>query len=326
VVGLDHWYTAFGVLDIARASAEMPLVGFAEADAARARYAREKHPDVFATGDYEELIARPDVAVVAICAPTSDAPAIARAAIARGKHVLSVKPPALTVAELDDVLVKADRAGVFFGSFEGVQRLSDRALVLRDLLQSGAIGTPMSFHQIGHGGLPSPWPGETGPSWWTNGTKVPGGAWLDHAIYAVDLARFVLDGEVTQTMGIIENRVHTDLSVEDYGATLMRLASNKGGPSVSLFFEDTWTAEPGGAFSQTLFVGTAGTVRSGNSAWIVTQNGIETAHAIPPAPYFRLDRLAALLAGPKTDWTFGPADARANLTACLAAYGARGKG
>ncbi len=319
VVGLDHWYTAFGLLDNARASDVMPLVGVAEANGERAAYAQAKHPHVSVTHEYRELIARPDVAIVAICTPTRDAPAIARAAIAHGKHVLSVKPPARTVAELDAVIADAESAGVFFGSFEGMQRLNDRALILRDLLQSGAIGVPMSFHQIGHGGLPSPWPGETGPSWWTSGDAVPGGAWLDHAIYAVDLARFALGGEVTQTTAIIENRVH-NLTVEDYGATLMRLQSGPG-PSVSLFFEDTWTADATGGFSQTLFIGTAGTVRQDGAQWIVTQNGIATAHAVKPAPFFRLDRLAAMLAGPQSDWAFGPADARANLSACLAAYG-----
>jgi predicted dehydrogenase len=323
VVGLDHWYTAFGVLDTAFASRGAPLVGVADPDGERRAGLREKYAGVLVTEEPDALYARNDVALVAITAPTVRAPEIAKRALAAGKHVLSVKPPARTLAELDGVIAAAERAGRFYGSFEGMQRLTPRVRMLRELIQSGAIGQAMSFYQQGHGGLPQPWPGQIGPSWWLDADQVPGGAWIDHAIYAVDLARFVFAGEIDAAAGIIERRVHENLAVEDYGASLMRLAPAGGGAGVSLIFEDTWTAAPGGGAHQQRIFGTHGSIRPEGADWVVTANGQETRHAVPEGPFFDLEALAGLLQAGETP-PFGPADARANLAACLRVYEAAG--
>jgi len=322
VAGLDHWYTAFGVLDGCTASEKAPLVGIAEPDPARRAEVAAKYPNATVTEGLDALLTREDVALVAICASTDRAPALARAALQAGKHVVSVKPPARTLAELDEVLAEAERAGRFFGSFEGMQRLHPRTTLLRDLVQGGAIGTPVSYHQIGHGGLPAPWPGGASgaPSWWLDPERVPGGAWLDHAIYAVDLARFVFGGEITYAAGLIENRVYPDLGLEDYGAALMRLRPNQAdAPAVSLIIEDTWAAKPGGGAHQALILGTEGSIRPENAGWAVTKNGETTHHEVPESRYFRFDLLADLLTRGEAA-PFGPADARANLAACLAVY------
>jgi predicted dehydrogenase len=319
VIGLDHWYTAFGVIDIAAKSEDAPLRGVVELNAARLDATKGRFPNANVTGNADDLLSRDDVAIIAICASTDQAPGIAKRALAAGKHVISVKPPARTLAELDEVIAAAQAAGKFYGSFEGMQRLNPRTAILRDLIQRGEIGMPMSYHQVGHGGLPAPWPGQSGDSWWLHAEQVPGGAWIDHAIYAVDLARFIFDGEVTFATGVIENRVHKDLSLEDYGASLMRLTPNSGGPSVTLIFEDTWTAQPGGGAHRQHILGAAGNIRPDSNDWLVTKGKEETRHGIPEGPFFALDALARLLESGES-LPFGPADARANLAACLAVY------
>jgi predicted dehydrogenase len=321
VVGLDHWYTAFGVLDTCAASVETPLVAIAEEDPARRDEVAAKYTGAAVTADYGDLLARDDVELVAICAGTDRAPEIARRALAAGKHVVSVKPPARTLEELDGVIAAAEAAGRFYGSFEGMQRLHPKNELLRDLIAGGAIGTPLSYHQIGHGGLPSPWRGQPSGlvSWWTDPARVPGGAWLDHAIYAVDLARFVFGGEVGYAAGTIETRVREGLALEDYGASLMRLDRPGGAPPVTLICEDTWAANPGGGYHQALFLGTDGSIRPDGDGWAVKNAAGEAHHAAPASAFFRFDRLAALLAAGKTP-PFGPVDARSNLSACIGVY------
>ena len=103
VLGLDHWYTAFGVTDTAMKSDVAPLVGVAEFNASRIDSVRERITGAIVTDSADELLARADVGIVAICASTDQAPALAKAALAAGKHVVSVKPPARTLAELDAV-------------------------------------------------------------------------------------------------------------------------------------------------------------------------------------------------------------------------------
>ena len=321
VLGLDHWYTAHGVCEIAAKSERVALIGVQSPHELHRAWATEKYPDVTVTDDPAALLARDDVHLVAICAPTADAPALAKQALEAGKHVVAVKPSATSLAELDEVIVAAEVAGKFFGSFEGMQRLTPRVQKLRALIQSGAIGTPLSYHQIGHGGLPSPWPGQPSgaPSWWIDATKAPTGAWTDHAIYAIDLARFVFGGEITWSAGLIENRVHTELTLEDYGIALLKLVPTSGG-SVSLMLEDTWAAAPGGGAHRVLFIGTHGTLRPEGSDWVVSADGKETRHTPDESPFFPLDVLAeALTNDADIPWT--AADAHANFAACLAVYG-----
>lgn len=319
VIGLDHWYTAFGVLDTAAASARAPLRGIADPDPERRAEMAKRYPGVPVTEDAGALLARDDVALVAITASTDQVPDIARRALAAGKHVVSVKPPARTLEELDAVIAAAERAGRFYGSFEGMQRLTPRIQLARDLVRDSAIGQPMAFYQIAHGGLPAPWPGRSGDSWWLHAERAPGGAWIDHAIYAVDAARFIFNGEIVHASGIVENRVHPDLSLEDYGAALLRLQTDRGA-SVSLVFEDTWTASPGNGLHRQEIIGTRGTLRPEGNDWIVRAGGEETRHTAAASPFFHLEALADILQAGEAP-PFGPADARANLAACLAVYG-----
>jgi predicted dehydrogenase len=297
-----------------------PFVGVTDPDPVRRAFVADKYPAAAVTDDTDAFLNRDEVSLVAICASTDQAPEIARRALAAGKHVVSVKPAARSLDELDEVIQAARDAGRFFGSFEGLMRLAPRLQLCRELVRSGAVGQPQAFHQVAHGGMPAPWPGQTGPSWWLDGARVPGGAWIDHAIYAVDQARFVFGGEIDRVQGVIENRVHRELSVEDYGAALLRLRPDNGGPSVSLFFEDTWTAEPGvgGAHRQEI-IGTRGTLRPEGGDWVVRNGGEETRRPIPAAATGAMPTLLAMLRANETP-PFGASDARANLATCLAVY------
>jgi len=59
----------------------------------------------------ELYAARPDVTAVAICTPPHVRHAIAREALAAGKHVMLEKPPAATVAEMHDLTREAQARG-----------------------------------------------------------------------------------------------------------------------------------------------------------------------------------------------------------------------
>lgn len=323
VLGLDHWYTAFGVLDNCARSEETPLVSIYEPDAARRAEVAAAYPRAFVTDSAEAALAQPGVELAAICAKTGDAVELTERALRAGKHVVSVKPFARTREEAADILAIHRATDRFFGSFEGMQRLQPRAQKLRELIAGGAIGEVVAFHQVGHGGLPSPWRGGVSgaPSWWLDPEQVPGGAWIDHAIYSIDLARFVLDGEIPVD-GVVgatmAKRLHPELPLEDYGVALLHLRTATG-REVLLNITDTWCAAPGGGYSEYRFLGTRGTITAENGAWVVATGGETTRHAYESGPYFRFDLLAqALQSGEQPP--FGAEDALANLRACLAVY------
>ncbi len=331
VLGLDHWYTAFGVLNTCNASEQTPLTSVYEPDAGRRAEVTAAYPGVLVTDDVDAALGVPGVELAAVCAKTGDAVGLSGRALQAGKHVISVKPFARSKNEADALSGVARRSGRFFGSFEGMQRLHPRAELLRELIASRVIGDVIALHQVGHGPLPAPWRGAAsgGPSWWLDAEQVPGGAWIDHAIYAVDLARFALRGEITAGYGTLGNRVHKHLPVEDYGAAILTLSPEAAPlspeaaslvPDVTLFITDTWCAEPGAGYNEYRFIGTRGTITAdGYSAWIVQNKDGMTRREIEPGAFFAMGKLAALLESGETP-PFGAEDALRNLVACLGVY------
>jgi predicted dehydrogenase len=239
ILGLDHWYTAFGVCEVLTASTDNTLAAICTENDDHAAWAAEKYPAVPLLRDPQQVFADPDVDSVLICAPTALAEGYALDALASGKNVLGVKPTSNTLDGLSNILTTADDNDVFYGSFEGIQRFHPKTLALKSILAAGTIGRVLSVHQVGNGGLPAPWDGRGSgePSWWIDPEMIHTGAWMDHAIYAIDLLRFSLDAEVDAVAGHIGNRLHTDLPLEDYGMALLRLRTPNG--PVSVVMEDT---------------------------------------------------------------------------------------
>jgi predicted dehydrogenase len=324
VIGLDHWYTALLTLDILAKSENITLTTVCEIDQTRWPDVTKRAPKAVLTADPEAIFADPNIELILICTDTAQTPALAIRALNAGKHVVSVKPCASSLAELDGVLAVAKATGKFFGSFEGMQRLHPKAHLLKELIISGAIGTPLSFYQLGHGGLASPWPGQPGgsPSWWIDNTRSPMGAWADHAIYAVDLARFVFGNgdEPIKLLGSqLANRLHPSLAHEDYGVALMQLGN------VNLIIEDTWAvdntnANGGVGMHRMHIMGTKGNIIAEGNTWVVNNGAGKTAHEIPDVPFFNYEALITHLQS-GTQPPFGPEDARATLAACLSVYG-----
>lgn len=319
VLGLDHWYTAFGVCEILAASDQLELAAICTENDDHAAWAAEKYPTVTLFRDPQKVFSNPDVDCVLICAPTATAEGYAIDALTNGKHVLGVKPTSNTLTGLQKIIDTATENNVFYGSFEGIQRFHPKTIALKDLLSKGTIGRVLSVHQVGNGGLPAPWEGKKSgePSWWIDPEMIQTGAWMDHAIYAIDLLRYTLDAEVDSVAGHIGNRLHTSLPLEDYGMALLRLKTPVG--PISVVMEDTWSANPGGGAHWMRIVGTDGWLRSDGDDWIICKDGAETPVKTEESVFFRLEDFASALQG-KCAMPFKPEDAIANVGACHQFY------
>lgn len=321
VLGLDHWYTAFGVCEILAASDQVELTAICTENDAHATWALDKYPNVSLHRDPRDIYSASDVDCVLICAPTAIAEGYAIDALSSGKHVLGVKPTSNTLTGLQKIIDTAAENNVFYGSFEGIQRFHPKTIALKNLLSAGTIGRVLSVHQVGNGGLPAPWEGmKSGePSWWIDSGMIQTGAWMDHAIYAIDLLRFSLDAEVDSVAGHIGNRLHRSLPLEDYGMALLRLKTPTG--AVSVVMEDTWSANPGGGAHWMRVVGTDGWLRSDGDDWIICKDGTESTVKTDASVFFRLEDFANALQG-KCAMPFTPEDALANVGACHQFYAA----
>lgn len=122
-----------------QASKRGEVVAVASRDAARARqYAAEHHiPRSF--GDYESLLASPDVDAVYIPLPNHLHKEWTIKAAGAGKHILCEKPLGLNAAEAEEMVAACRAAGVRLA--EAFQwRHHPQAERARELVRSGAIG------------------------------------------------------------------------------------------------------------------------------------------------------------------------------------------
>lgn len=330
VVGLGHWYSAYG---LARALPEYPrarLVGVASSDAER----RDEFARTFGvpgTDDYVALIEQDDVEIVHIATPVAQMAEVTLAAARAGKHLVLGKPMAMTLTEADTMVDAVEASGVRCVPFSGLMRLRSGGLKAR--LDRGEIGDLAVLHQTSRWAIAEDGYRSGRPGWFVDPAQVPGGAFIDEGIYWLDLFRYMTGSEVVQVEAKMRNVVHRDLQVEDWGHAVLTFANG-----VIATLEASWTINapqvsgPSPKHNSVVrleLVGTRGEIidqwfrdpgravlAAGAESWVFER---QAEAAFGPATPFPLDYLVGCL-----DRGEPPAttirDARAALAIALAAY------
>jgi predicted dehydrogenase len=320
LLGLDHWYAAH---DIARQLAESPgayLAVVADEDEQRARWTAEQYGAARWTTDVDEALAATEVRLVATLASTDRNVERVQAAAAAGKDILSVKPMALDLRGADAIVEAVRAAGVHLFPLDCLWRLSPDPMRFKAWADAGRIGRPLRFTHTLNSSLPQAWPGAQESGWWLDPARVPGGAWLDHAIYAVDMARWLFGSEPVSVSGVAAKLRYPELAFEDYGAATFTFANG----AVALI-EDTWTADRGYGFVRNEIIGSAGAICDDRGPWgrvaVRGDFGHEGWLGIQPFTTTggTIEHVVAAVRG-EAEWAASAADGRSNLAACLAFY------
>ena len=153
-----------------------------------------------AHGDYEALVADPDVDAVYIATPHSEHLSNALLAIAAGKHVLIEKPITRNANEARELLAAARAAGVFLMEAMWTNFLP-HIVELKAVLDRGEIGELVGL-AADHGQMLN-----FGAAHRLMNPQLAGGAILDLGVYPISFAHLVLGqpetvtavGEVTET-------------------------------------------------------------------------------------------------------------------------------
>jgi len=138
----------------------------------------------------EELLASAELDLVHVCTPPGTHVQLAGLAARAGVAVLVEKPPALSLAETDELIALQRETGIpIITVFQ--HRFGSRAVQLRDLVQQGALGRPLvaTCHTLWYRDdayFEVPWRGR----WEVEG----GGPTLGHGIHQLDLLLSVLGG------------------------------------------------------------------------------------------------------------------------------------
>lgn len=198
----------------ARALGEGRLVACADINEARAKaMAGTSGAKVF--GDWRGLLALPEVGIVLIATLHNSLAEITLAAIEAGKHVLVEKPAARNPAELEPVMVEAERRGVkvHVGFNHRYHRSFRKA---RELFEAGALGDLMFIRaRYGHGGRIG-----YDKEWRAMPEISGGGELIDQGTHLIDLSRWFL-GEFTEVHGFAHT-YYWDMPVDDNGFMLLK--------------------------------------------------------------------------------------------------------
>lgn len=137
--------------------------------------------------DYRRILDDPDIDAVVICTSTDTHAQIIEEAAAAGKHIFCEKPLDLDLARIDRLLAAVDEAGVKLQV--GFNRRFDPNFQrVRDLVAAGKIGTPHIVRITSRDPEPPP----------IEYVKVSGGIFLDMTIHDFDMARYLINDEVTE--------------------------------------------------------------------------------------------------------------------------------
>ena len=233
ILGLGHWYSAYG---LARALREYP-----RAELVSAAWHDRQQLDAFTSAfgvegytDYEALLERERVDIVHIAAPVSEIHDLTIRSARAGKHIILGKPMAMTVAQADHMVEAVEEAKITCVAFQGIMRL--RYADLKARIDDGEIGDIVLLHQTSRWSIAEDWYHSGTPGWFVDPTHVPGGAFVDEGIYWVDLFRWLSGSEVVQVDAKMANLVHKDIPVEDWGMATFTFANG-----ILATLEASWT-------------------------------------------------------------------------------------
>jgi predicted dehydrogenase len=233
ILGLGHWYSAYG---LARSLPE-----YARAELVAAAWHDQPQLDAFTTAfgvpgyrDYGEMLERERVDIVHIAAPVSELMDVTIQAARAGKHILLGKPMAMTLEQADRMVEAVESAGVTCFPFQGIMRL--RLGDLKARLAKGEIGDLAVIHQTSRWSIAEDGYNSGRPGWFADPKHVPGGALIDEGIYWMDLFTWLTDSAVVEVEARTANIVHKDIDVEDWGLATFTLANG-----VIATLEASWT-------------------------------------------------------------------------------------
>ena len=196
------------------------LVGFASSSQERAEDFTARHGARRAYSDIDAFLADPDIDVVYAASRVYEHLPQTSAAAAAGKHVLCEKPMALTGVECAEMIGACDEAGVNL-AIAYYRRYYPKNIKIKELLDSGAIGTPVLVRMVLTGNY-DPTPDD--PKYWRiDPAKSAGGPIADVGSHRLDLLCHWF-GEPVAVAARNETLVHS-YSADDSDVLLIKMAS-----------------------------------------------------------------------------------------------------
>lgn len=208
--------------------------------------------------DYRQMLAEhPEIELVAIATESGEHARIALDCIDAGKHVIIEKPIAMSIADADEIVRRADERGVKVSACHQ-NRFNVAVQKLRKALEAGRFG------KLSHGSIHVRW--NRGRSYydqapWRGTWAQDGGTLMNQCIHGIDLLRWMMGDEPVVVYGQTRQRMHDYLEAEDVGVAVVQFANG-----AVATIEGTSNVYPKN-LEETLYIfGETGTVKIGGTS------------------------------------------------------------
>lgn len=208
------------MIDAIRSQSGNEIVAVMSADAGRGKAFAQANHIAASYPTVDALLADPDIDAVYISTTNELHKAQTLAAAAAGKHVLCEKPLALTLDDAREMVAACDKAGVVMGTNHHLRNAASHRR-MRELVQSGTIGTPLYarvFHAVY---LPTHLQG-----WRLNKPSAGAGVILDITVHDADTLRFILGAEPVEAVALSQQAGMAEGGLEDGVMAAVRFDNN----------------------------------------------------------------------------------------------------
>ncbi len=203
--GMGKWHAE----NAPRAGVEIAAV--CDIDEVKQQEAIEKGYKLYRTAD--ELLADEEVNTVILTVPNYLHKEMCIKAAQAGKNVITEKPAAMTVAELDEMEEACKKAGVFFTSHQN-RRWDRDMLIVKKAVEEHMLGNAFTIESKLHSG--NGYMHE-----WHLYKKYGGGMIYDWGVHLIDQILFMLPGaKIKSLYADIKNVLHEE--VDDYFKIIMK--------------------------------------------------------------------------------------------------------
>lgn len=207
--------------------------------------------------DYRAMLDEVRPALVGIATESGPHAEIALACIDRGVHAIVEKPMAMSIADAEEIIRRADVKGVKVAACHQ-NRFNVAVQELRHAVEAGRFG------RLSHGSIHVRWNRDHGyydQAKWRGTWRDDGGCLMNQCIHGIDLLRWMLGDEVEEVYGATRRQLHDYLEAEDVGMAVLKFKNGAIGT-----IEGTVNVYPRN-LEETLYVfGEKGTVKLGGAS------------------------------------------------------------
>ena len=172
--------------------------------------------------DYRKMLVElPDIELIAIATESGNHASIALDCLDKRKHLIIEKPIALSIRDADEIMGRAQRAGVLVAVCHQ-NRFNAAVQRMRQALEAGRFG------KISHGSINVRW--NRGQDYyrqapWRGTWEQDGGCLMNQCIHGIDLLCWMMGSRITTVYAQTRQRFHDYLEAEDLGMAVLSFES-----------------------------------------------------------------------------------------------------